>query len=347
MCDLPHNRNMLESHSSAHVILDHLLAVLDIGVTHFSVCDVRDGWSMRFDAGKAASLHYCLEGVGTLAVHGAPPVQLEPHTFVLLPPAVAYGLESASPKPARLELHTRLRGMSSRESVPTLTIGEGQQGFVTACGELHVGLAGGSDLFASLGEPLVVRFDGTGLRDQFVMLLAESTRPGVGSRVLTEALLKQCLVLALRRWIELDASPLPWLAAMADARLSRALHAIFEQPAVAFTVDGLALIAGMSRSAFAAAFQRAFGQSPMSLVKLVRLRRASDLLVTTALPVAEIAKRVGFSSRSSFSVAFSQLHGMDPSRFRRSFTAPAEGQRRSSNQQRGVRRNPVTRTGAG
>jgi transcriptional regulator GlxA family with amidase domain len=157
------------------------------------------------------------------------------------------------------------------------------------------------------------------------MLLAESARPGVGSRVLTEALLKQCLVLALRRWIELDASPLPWLAGVADTRLSRTLHAVFEQPAAAFTVDSLAMIAGMSGSAFAAAFLRAFGHSPMSLVKLVRLRRASELLVATTLPVADVAKRVGFSSRSNFSLAFGQLHGMDPSSFRRTFSVAAKG----------------------
>jgi AraC-like DNA-binding protein len=319
---------MFEPSSTAYRALDHLLAVLDVGVTHFPICDVRDGWGMRFEACRTASLHYCLEGTGTLAVHGAPPVHLEPHTFVLLPTGIAYGLESASPQPARLELHTRLRGESSHESVPTLTIGEGQPGFTTVCGEVRVGLPGGTGLFTSLGEPLVVRFGGTdGLRDQFVMLLAESARPGVGSRVLTEALLKQCLVLALRRWIELDASPLPWLAAMADPRLGRALHAIFEQPAAAHTVDGLAMIAGMSRSAFAVAFHRALGQSPMGLVKLVRLRRASDLLMTTALPVAEIARRVGFSSRSSFSVAFRQLSGMDPSRFRRTHTVTANASR--------------------
>lgn len=317
---------MFELPSSAHMALDHLLAALDIGVTHFTVCDIRNGWGMRLDACKTASLHYCLEGVGTLAVHGSLPIQLEPHTFVLLPPGVAYRIESASPKSARLEHRASLCGTSSHESVPTLIVGEGQQGIITACGEIRVGVAGGSDLFISLGEPLVVRFDGAdGLRDQFVMLLAESARPGVGSRVLTEALLKQCLVLALRRWIELDVSPLPWLAGVADTRLSRALHAIFEQPAAAFTVDGLAMIAGMSRSAFAAAFRRAFGQSPMSLVKLVRLRRASELLVTTALPVADVAKRVGFSSRSNFSLAFSQLHGMDPSRFRRTGTVAAKG----------------------
>ncbi len=317
---------MFKLPSSVHMALDHLLAALDIGVIHFTVCDIRDGWGMRLDACKTASLHYCLEGVGALVAHGAPPIQLEPHTFVLLAPGVAYRIESDSPNSAQIEHRASLCGASSRESVPTLTVGEGQQGIITACGEIRVGLAGGSDLFISLGEPLVVRFDGgDGLRDQFVMLLAELARPGVGSRVLTEALLKQCLVLALRRWIEFDASSLPWLAGVADTRLSRALHAIFEQPAVAYTVDSLAMIAGMSRSAFAAAFRRAFDQSPMSLVKLVRLRRASELLVTTALPVAEVAKRVGFSSRSNFSLAFSQLHGMDPSGFRRMFTVTAKG----------------------
>lgn len=306
---------------SAHVPLDHLLTALDIGVSQFTVCDIRAGWGLGFDACKTASVHYCLEGIGTLAVHGASPIQHAPHTFILLPPGVAYRIETVSPIQVRLEHRTSLCGASSPESVSTLTVGEGPQGIITACGELRVGLADGSDFFTLLNEPLVVRFGGAdGLRDQFVMLLAESARPGVGSRVLTEALLKQCLVLALRRWIEFDALPLPWLAAVADARLSRALRAIFEQPAVAYTVDGLAMIAGMSRSAFAASFRRAFGQSPMNLVKLVRLRRASELLVATALPVAEVARRVGFSSRSNFSLAFSELHGMDPSKFRREFT---------------------------
>lgn len=317
---------MFESPSSAHIILDRLLAVLDIGVTHFTVCDIREGWGLRCDSFKTAALHYCLAGVGTLQVGGAPPIQLEPHSFVLLPPRAEYCLESASSKPLRVEHREGLRGVVSQGSPPTLTIGRGERGVETVCGELRVGLADGVDLFAALGRPLVVHFGGAdGLHSQFAMLLTESARPGIGSHVLTEALVKQCLVLALRRWIECDASPLPWLAAMADTRLSRALHSIFEQPAVAYTVDSLALIAGMSRSAFAPAFRRAFGQSPMNLVRLVRLRRAGELLITTALPVAEVAKRAGFSSRSNFSVAFSEHHGMDPSRFRRAFSATAQG----------------------
>lgn len=317
---------MFESSLSAHKALDHLLAVLDVGVGHFTVCDIRPGWGVRFDASRMASVHYCLEGVGTLVVLGARPIQLEPHTFVLLPPDIAYYLESGSSKPVQIEPRARQQETLLRESVPVITVGKGEQGLATACGEIRIGLVGGTIPFTGLCEPLVVCFDGTnGLQNQFVTLLAESAQPGVGSRVLVEALLKQSLILALRRKIAQDPSPLPWLAAIADTRLSGVLLAIFEQPASAFTVDSLALIAGMSRSAFAAAFRDAFGQSPMSLVKLVRLRRASELLITTALPVAEVAKRAGFPSRSNFSVAFSELHGMDPSCFRRTFTKSAKG----------------------
>lgn len=310
--------------SSTHVVLDHLLATLDIGVTHFRICDIRDGWELRLPANKLPSLHYCLEGSGTLIAHNAAPIPLESHTFVLLPPGVAYRVEGGPPQSSRCEHRVSLYDPSSQTPVPTLVIGDGQEGIVTACGELRAGLLGGSDLFASLNQPLVVRFGSAdGLRYQFEMLLAESMRPEMGSRVLTEALLKQCLVLTLRRWIEIDSSSLPWLAGLADPRLSRVLHTIFEQPAVAYTVESLALMAGMSRSAFADAFRRAFGLSPMSLIKLVRLRRASELLITTTLPVCKVAMQAGFSSRSNFTVSFAELHGMDPSRFRRMFS-PAE-----------------------
>jgi AraC-like DNA-binding protein len=309
---------MSEPHSDSHAVLDHLLAALDVGVTRFTTCDIRQGWRANFDPCETASLHYCLSGTGALAARGMPPVPLEPHTFVLLPPGVPYGIESAGSATAHQDHRRRFQHSPSRESVPTVMVGTGGNGVLTACGEVRFGIEKMADPFLPLGRPLVVRFDGVdGLRDQFVMLLAESTRPRVGSRVLTEALLKLCLVLALRRHIESGDATLPWLAGVADARLNRALRVIFEQPEAPLTVERLAAIAGMSRSAFAAAFARVFDQSPMNLVKLVRLRRAAELLAVTSLPVAEVARRVGFSSRSNFSQAFTRLHGVDPTGFRR------------------------------
>jgi AraC-like DNA-binding protein len=90
----------------------------------------------------------------------------------------------------------------------------------------------------------------------------------------------------------------------------------FERPGLAWSVQRLADIAGMSRSAFASRFERAFGRPPMTMLTAVRLRKAGQLLATTALQVSEVARAVGFSSRSNFSQAFSKLHGMDPTAFR-------------------------------
>ena len=117
--------------------------------------------------------------------------------------------------------------------------------------------------------------------------------------------------------IQRGAAPLPWMMAVTDDRLARALRAILELFAKPFTVETLADIAGMSRSSFAARFTDAFGQTPMSLLRAARLRRAHELLVTTDTPVAQIAHDVGFVGRSNFSRAFRKMYSVDPTRFRR------------------------------
>jgi AraC family transcriptional activator of mtrCDE len=308
---------MMKHPLAAHRILDHFLVALDIGVANFTLCDIRDGWSVRFDACKTASLHYCMGGSGALEVQDGERILLRSHSFVLLPPGVSYRIESANSSLSKRVGRARLGAWSSRETVPTVRVGEGSEGIQTACGELNFDAGTGADPFRTLRRPLVTRFEGpSGLRDQFVMLLAECARPGLGSRVLVEALLKQCLVMVLRRQIDNEDAELPWTAGVVDQRLARALEVIFERPASPLSVQRLADTAGMSRSAFAAHFERAFGQPPMAMLKVVRLRKAAELLATTTLSVSEVARAVGFSSRSNFSQAFHRLHGMDPTAFR-------------------------------
>ena len=299
-------------------VLERFLAALDIGVANFTLCDIRDGWSARFDACATASLHYCMEGNGALVTQSGERIALSSHSFVLLPPGIAYAIESGHPSPGSETNHGRLTDWPSRETVPTIQTGEGVAGVATACGELKLDTNHGTDPFGSTRRPLIAQFDGrSSLKNQFVLLLAESARPGLGSRALIEALLKQCLIMVMRQQIDAGGAELPWATGFADKRLAGALEAIFERPASPWTVERLADIAGMSRSAFAAQFMKAFGQPPMSMLKLVRLRKAAELLATTTLPVAGVARMVGFSSRSNFSQAFHAMHGMDPTAFRR------------------------------
>jgi transcriptional regulator GlxA family with amidase domain len=67
---------------------------------------------------------------------------------------------------------------------------------------------------------------------------------------------------------------------------------------------------------FAVRFADAVGQSPIELLKAVRLTRAVELLTRTNLPVKGIAAQVGYASRSSFTRAFCARHGRPPADFR-------------------------------
>jgi AraC-like DNA-binding protein len=295
--------------------MERLLAAMDVGVGAFTSCDVRRGYDLTFDASSTATVHYCLAGNGELMVINGSSFRIRKHTFVLLPPGVVYSVGSAGKEPKGTFRRRRFRAPLFAESVPIIRAGEGRTGIVTACGEVSVGP--GVNLFGGLSDPIVEQFDGPeGLRDQFVILLAESARPMIGTRALTEALLKQCLILLVRRLIKRGTAPLPWMMAVTDDRLARALRAILERFSEPFTVETLAGIAGMSRSSFAARFAEAFGETPMSLLRDARLRRARELLVTTDIPVARIAHEVGFVGRSNFSRAFRKMFSVDPTRFR-------------------------------
>ena len=299
------------------MLLDQFLAALDIGVSAFTACDVRTGWQLVFDPCRTASLHYCLAGEGAIRVGDGASIPLRQHSFVLLPPGVVYSIGGSAPDNDCIVNQGRLRAPPLRESVPRIQAGDGEPAILTACGEVQLAHASTPDLFASLEGPLVEHFDGPdGLRDQFVMLLAESAQPRIGTRALTEALLKQCFTLLLRRQMERGTAPLPWLAGLADPRMARVLSILFERLSESFTVETLAQVAGMSRSAFAARFSETFGQPPMLLFKALRLHRARELLATTRAPVANIARSVGFSSRSNFSQAFRSRYGVDPTNFR-------------------------------
>jgi AraC-like DNA-binding protein len=299
-------------------VIEQLLANLEVGIGAFASCDIRLGHQLTFDSRPAAAgVHYCLSGQGYLRLRNGKTVTMRRHSFVLLPPKVIYTLAANEEEDAHSTPQRRLRAPLFKESVPTIQAGDGALGILTVCGEVHFEGTGTPGLFAGLDGPMVEHFDGPdGLQEKFIVLLAESARPRLGTRPLTEALLKQCLVLLLRRKIERGESSLPWIAALADPGLSKAMQAILQRYSDPLTVEKLASIAGMSRSAFAARFTHAFGRTPMSLLRSARLHRAKELLATSNASVAQIACCVGFSSRSNFSRAFFQAYGADPSKFR-------------------------------
>ena len=79
----------------------------------------------------------------------------------------------------------------------------------------------------------------------------------------------------------------------------------------------LAKKAALSRSAFFERFTRAVGLPPMEYLLAWRMTVAKDLLRRQDLGLGEVAERVGYSSASTFSTAFSRYVGQPPSRYAR------------------------------
>jgi AraC-like DNA-binding protein len=79
----------------------------------------------------------------------------------------------------------------------------------------------------------------------------------------------------------------------------------------------LARTAGLSRSAFFERFTRTVGLPPMEYLLAWRMAVAKDLLRQEDVGLDEVAERVGYSSASTFSTAFSRHVGRSPGRYAR------------------------------
>ena len=102
----------------------------------------------------------------------------------------------------------------------------------------------------------------------------------------------------------------PW----ADARLVRAVTAMNNDPTKQWTLDQLAEIASMSRSAFAARFWSLVGETPMQLLASIRLKHAARLLLE-GHTIQRIVINTGYGSEEAFNRAFKRYFGVAPGRW--------------------------------
>jgi transcriptional regulator GlxA family with amidase domain len=103
-----------------------------------------------------------------------------------------------------------------------------------------------------------------------------------------------------------------------DRFVTRALGLLHDAPAARWTVASLAKKVGTSRAVLARRFRAITGLSPLRYLSRVRMERATELLLTSDLSLAEIAREVGYDSEFSFNRAFKRNRGLPPGIFRRS-----------------------------
>jgi AraC-like DNA-binding protein len=269
-------------------------------------------WAVRYSEFGEPSFCAVLEGSCLLAVDGHPALTLEAGDFVLLPATPGFtlsGLEAATP--ARLD--------PRQAALLTTEVRHGRQD-----GPADVRLLGGWFLFDSRDPallvsllPTVVHVCGVQRLSLLVRMLGEEAGEDLpGREVVLARLVELLLVEALRAAPGQEAPP-GLLRGLADARLATALRRMHEQPAHAWTVAQLANDAALSRSAFFERVTRRVGVAPMEYLLGWRMAMAKDLLRHHDVAIADAAERVGYSSASTFSTAFSRHVGQSPGRYAR------------------------------
>lgn len=189
------------------------------------------------------------------------------------------------------------------------------------CGTFAIGDPRASHLLGSLPAVIVLRgAQGPALEGLEVarrMIVLEMRSPSQGSAVMVARILDLIFVQILRAWAAgADAEP-NWLAGALDPQTGPALTAIHRDPGHDWTVEELARACNVSRSAFAARFAAQVGKPPATYLAYVRLDAATNQLRDTSLPLAVIAKNVGYTSEAAFSRAFKNRYGTAPARWRR------------------------------
>ncbi|MEK8170673.1 helix-turn-helix transcriptional regulator [Streptomyces sp. M19] len=131
-----------------------------------------------------------------------------------------------------------------------------------------------------------------------------------------EHLAQLILVHMLRVHADGSERPVGWLGALVDDGIGAALRAMHADVGRRWTLDELAAISHMSRSAFAASFKTKVGTAPLTYLIEWRMSLARDALRADTRSIAELAAATGYESESAFSTAFRRVVGASPRHFR-------------------------------
>jgi AraC family transcriptional activator of mtrCDE len=289
---------------------------MEVEIAALTECFVSPGWKLCFPSAQLPAIHYTLSGRGRMKRVGEPLFELHPHTLVIMPPGRAFHIEGGDGNGAGTSLKSKEASMLSIDvsnEIQTFHAGEGDPQVSVICGYFRASYGLSINLFSTLRSPIVEQFEGfEQLADNLQSMLAELAARRVGMRAMTAAMLKQIFVALLRRSLVSVDKWSERFSMLSDPQIARAFADMVEMPGAPHSVQSLSQAAILSRSAFMERFQRAFGQSPMLVLRELRMRHAAKLLMTQALTVDQVARAVGYNSRSSFSRAFREAHGFEP-----------------------------------
>jgi AraC-like DNA-binding protein len=290
--------------------LAEVVALLRPGLPFSKAVSAAGRWRVR--RSEYGRPFYCLiiEGSCRLAVDGAEPLILAPGDFVLIPSADSFSMSSLEPL-----CFTEAAPMMLADGEFRLGTQSGAPEMRSLIGYCEFGSPDAALLVSLL--PRLVHVRGEKRLATLVELVRDEFRNQRPARdVVLTRLLEILLIEALRSTAGTTASP-GLVRGLADERLAAAIRRMHEEPRKPWTVAQLAKEAALSRTAFFVRFNRAVGVAPMEYLLAWRMALAKTLLRQNESAVADVAEHVGYSSASTFTVAFTRYVGLPPARYAR------------------------------
>lgn len=272
-------------------------------------------WAVRFDPFPHVKFGGVVRGECWLALDGHEPVLLHEGDFYLLgnpPPYVLASALDVTPRDAR----SVWAGAPNRAA----RIGAESAEDTYLCGGHFSFDDTNAPLLLDVLPPLVhVRAAdprGRLLAHLGELLAREVDTTAVGRSLVIDHLAQILFVHMLRAHADRPGRTTGWLGALNDPGIGAALRAVHADMAHRWTVQELAAISHMSRSAFAASFKSRVGTAPLEYLIEWRMSLARDALRRGTRSISELAFATGYESESAFSTAFRRVVGSSPTQFR-------------------------------
>lgn len=277
-------------------------------------------WAIELRKPGQASFHIVTKGQGWLMLADHEPVQVQAGDLLILPGGPRHILQDALRSPAAERPIDILADVSVSSMVP-VHAGGPQVSTTLISGHFCFDAIMAAPLMAAMPPLMHIRSFSTepplwlAIGLQFLSNEVSTQRPAQQAVInrLTDIMLIECM----RDYVEaLPPGSNNWLAALRDKAVSAALAEMHRRPQRSWTVQELAELACLSRSAFAERFAQMLGMPPLSYLTQHRMRLAARQLLASRTSIGSIAESVGYQSNNAFSQAFRREYGCTPSEFR-------------------------------
>lgn len=263
-------------------LLSPIISRLSLSAGVFYIGQICGGFDFERDTLRG-HLHLVRQGVVALSGPGMVPLRVDTPSLIFLPRPQAHHFAAMQ-----------------------------NEGVEVVCGTVQLGASVHNPLSDALPDVLVIPLAAIeGMEALLDLMFAEARAEGLGRQAALDSLCGLLMVWMLRHCLQHGLAQGGTLAGLADPQLAKALQAICARPDQAWTLEAMALEAGMSRARFAARFKAVIGEAPAAYLARWRVALAERLL-REGRALKLVAVEVGYGSSGALGRAFQRQHGCSP-----------------------------------